>query len=114
FAAPFGDRFAAGLNLKVLRIGFDCTCQCGPNQAQSAPITGAIDAGVQYIVTSDSTLILGASVRNAGLPLQFNDSPQADPLPGRISLGAQFSPPLKQYPTVRVRVAADVVTRLSG
>src|SRR6185312_8064120 len=31
FAAPFGDRFAAGFTAKVLRVGFACTGACNTN-----------------------------------------------------------------------------------
>jgi len=112
FAAPFGDRLAVGINLKVLTVSFDCTGQC--STAPGKPLTGALDVGGRYVVTKDSSLSLGLSVRNVGLPLQINDSPQADPLPGRADVGIEFAPRLPQYPDVRLRVAADVVTRLSG
>jgi hypothetical protein len=69
---------------------------------------------VQYILTKDSLITIGAAVRNVGLPLQFNDSPQADPLPSRIAVGAEFAPKLSQYPTVRVRGGTEVVARPSG
>lgn len=80
FAAPFGDRLAFGLNLKILAVDFSSTGQI-PNAPQSLPATGAIDIGGQYILTKDSLFVIGAAVRNVGLPLQINDSPQADALP---------------------------------
>jgi hypothetical protein len=112
FAAPFGNRFAIGTTLKVLAIDFECTGTC-PNQPQNYPVTGAIDLGVQYIVTKDSLLILGAAVRNLGPPLQFNDSPQSDPLPGRIDVGVEIVPRLSQYPGLGLRVSGSVVSRVA-
>ena len=113
FAAPFGDRLAVGLTLKVIGVNFSKTGlveQAPPG----APRTGAIDVGGQYILTKDSLFVIGASVRNLGLPLQINDAPQADPLPGRADIGIQFKPRLPAYPEVGVRVAADVVERVTG
>ena len=95
FAAPFGDRLALGLTVKLLSVGFQYTGQV-PNVPDTPPITGAIDAGAQYIVTKDSLFIVGASLTNLGLPLQINDAPQADPLPGRVDVGVQFAPQLSR------------------
>jgi hypothetical protein len=65
-------------------------------------------------VKSDSTFSIGLVVRNLGPKLQIRDSPQADPLPARMDAGVLYAPRLPQWPDVRVRVAADVVTRVSG
>lgn len=113
FAAPFGDRFAVGTTLKVLTIGFDCTGTC-PNQPQNNPVTGALDIGAQYIARHDSTVTFGAAIRNVGSKLQFNDSPQADPLPGRIDVGVEVAPKLSQYPGLGLRLSAGVVTRITS
>jgi hypothetical protein len=112
FAAPFGDRLNVGLNLKLFQVGFACTGSC--DLPSGTPLTGALDFGAQYKVTKDSVFAVGLSVRNVGLPLQINDSPQADALPGRLDAGVAFTPKLTQYPQARVTIAADVVTRLSG
>jgi len=112
FAAPFGDRLAIGVNFKVLGVSFDCTGVC--NTPTNVPVTGALDFGGQYIFTKDSLLTLGVSIRNVGPPLQINDAPQADPLPGRADVGVAYSPRLAQYPGARLQIAGDVVTRLNG
>jgi len=111
FGAPFGDRFAAGTTLKLLAISFDCTGTC-PMQPQNTPVTGAVDLGVQYILRRDSLVTVGAAIRNLGLPLFFNDSPQADALPGRVDLGVEIAPRLTQYPGLGVRVSAAMVERI--
>jgi len=114
FAAPFGDRLSAGLTLKVLRLMTSCTGG-GCDAPSSQPTTGAIDFGGQYFLTNDSAVAIGGAVRNFGLRLQVNDSPQADPLPGRAQLGIAFAPKFAQLPKeVRVRAAMDVVARTSG
>jgi hypothetical protein len=113
FAAPFGNRLATGLTLKLLQLSLQCTGTCDLPPFQ--PRTGALDFGVQYFVTRDSSVAVGASALNIGLPLQVNDSPQADPLPSRGILGLQIRPTLSQLPKdVHVRVEADLVKRLSG
>jgi hypothetical protein len=113
FAAPFGDRLNVGVNLKAIGYGFSCTGVCNLLPG-ATPLTAAIDAGAQYAVTRDSLLMLGVAVRNIGPPLQFNDAPQADLLPGRFDAGIAVMPRLAQYPGARVTMAADVVTRLNG
>lgn len=113
FAAPFGDRLAVGMNLKIISINFDKT-GIVPNAPPGQPVSGAIDVGGQYIVTKDSLVVLGAAVRNVGIPLQVNDVAQADPLPGRVDVGVEFKPRLREYPDVGLRIATDIVTRLTG
>jgi hypothetical protein len=114
FAAPFGDRLALGLNLKVITLNLATTGRVDQLPAGGYPVTGAIDVGAQYIATKDSTVIVGASVRNIGLPFQVNDAPQADALPGRLDVGVQFMPRIHSYPDLGVALAADGVSRLTG
>jgi hypothetical protein len=109
FAAPFGDRLALGLTVRLLSVDFSATGQV-PNVPDTPPITGAIDAGGQYILTKDSLFIVGASLTNFGLPLQINDSPQADPLPTRVDVGVQFAPHFRDYPDARLRLGADIIS----
>ena len=111
FAAPFGKRLSVGTTLKVLTVRFDCTGTC-PNQPQSNPITGAVDLGAEYISTHDSTITFGAAIRSVGSKLQFNDSPQADNLPGRIDVGVEVAPKLAQYPGLGLRLSTAAVTRI--
>jgi hypothetical protein len=113
FAAPFGNRWAAGVALKALRINFNCTGTC-PNEPDNPPLAGAVDIGGQFRATTDSLITIGASLRNLGPPLQYRDSPQADPLPARLEVGVEIAPRLTQFPTVRVRGDVDIVTRISG
>lgn len=112
FAAPFGDHLGVGVNLKLLSVGFSCSGTC--NLPSAKPLTGALDFGAQYAFTKDSLIVIGAAVRNVGLPLQINDQDQADALPGRVDVGLAFTPRLSQYPGARLTVAADAVTRLNG
>jgi hypothetical protein len=112
FSAPFGDHLSAGISLKFLQQSFPCTGTC--DLPTSAPETGAIDVGAQYIVNKDSTIVFGAAVRSVGPKLQVNDAPQADALPNRLDVGVAFSPRRANWPKeIRVRGAADMVTRPS-
>jgi hypothetical protein len=113
FAAPFGSRLSAGMTLKLLVVNFDCTGTC-PNNPQNNPVTGAVDGGVQYALKRDSTITIGAAVRNLGLALQYNDSPQSDVLPRRVDVGIDVAPKLPQYPGLEVRGAVATVLRVGG
>jgi hypothetical protein len=113
FGAPFGDRFAAGISIKMLAISYSATGQV-LQAPDSPPRTGALDLGAQFIATKDSAFVIGASIRNLGLSLQINDAPQADPLPSRLDVGVQYRRRVPQYPILDLKVAGDVVTRLSG
>jgi len=113
FAAPFGNRLSVGTTLKILTVDFSCTGTC-PQQPQNDPVTGAVDAGVQYFVRRDSTISVGAAFRNLGFALQFNDSPQSDVLPRRADIGINVAPKLPQYPGLEVRGAAAMVLRVGS
>lgn len=111
FAAPFGPRLAAGITAKLLDVLLPCTGGC-PDEPASTQ-TSAIDLGVQYILTGDSTVVLGAAVRNVGFKLQVEDAPQADALPARADVGVLYSPRWSSLPPgLHVRAAADIVTTL--
>ena len=113
FAAPFGNRLAAGITLKFLQLGASCTGKC--DIPPLSPRAGAVDLGVQYFLTADSMLAVGASAVSIGPRLQVNDSPQADPLPTRASLGLSFVPRLTSAPPeLRTRLEADIVKRPAG
>ena len=112
FAAQFGTRFDAGLTLKFLQLTSDCTGSC--DLPPSPPRTAAIDFGVRYFLTKDSLIAIGASGLNLGLPLQVNDSPQADALPHRAVIGVTVAPRFPQLPKeVHVRGEVDMIKAIS-
>jgi hypothetical protein len=105
YAAPIGSRAATGLTFKVVQMRVDCTGPCDfPNEVAQ---TYAIDAGAQVDLGGARRVTLGVSVRNMGLALQVQDSPQADPLPTRVQLGILYQYPLPQ------RYAADAELNMS-
>jgi hypothetical protein len=112
FAAQFGDKLAAGLTLKFLQLGTQCTGSC--DLPSSPPRTAAIDFGVRYFLTKDSLIAVGASGLNLGLPLQVNDSPQADPLPHRVVIGVAITPKFSQLPKdAHVHAEVDMIRAIS-
>ena len=113
FAAQFGTRLAAGLTLKFLQLGSNCTGSC--DLPPFPPRTAAIDFGVRYFLTKDSLIAIGASGLNLGLPLQVNDSPQADQLPSRAVIGVAVSPRFPQMPKeVHVHAEVDMIKAISS
>jgi hypothetical protein len=112
-ATTFG-RFATGFTLKQLRYLLPCTGDCAQVGESNSPSASALDLGAQFLALRDSSLSIGASVTNIGPKFQIIDSPQADPLPARGSLGVLYAPSFASAPDVRLNVAADVVTRLSA
>lgn len=106
YAATIGKRAATGVAFKVVQMRVDCTGPCDfPNEVAQ---TFAIDAGAQFDVGGSRRVTLGASVRNMGLALQVQDSPQSDPLPTRVQLGVLYRYPLPE------RYAKDAELNLTG
>ena len=113
FAPIITDRLAGGITYKLLRIAVNTTGQV--DRPNNVPQTPALDLGLHYILTSDSTITIGASVRNLGPKLQVNDTPQADALPARADVGVGYAPIIAQLPKeARLRFAADLVSYVRG
>ena len=119
FAGTFGTIVGKSLNLgmsyKRLQYRVDCSGQCA-NVSTFTATSSAVDFGGQYDVPGDSTIRLGASVRNIGTKLQVNDREQADPLPTRIEVGVSWKLAFirKYVSDVDVRVSGDVVANKSA
>jgi hypothetical protein len=112
YAASIGNRATTGLAFKVVQMRVDCTGPCDfPNEVAQ---TFAIDAGAQVEVGGSRRVTLGAAVRNMGLALQVQDSPQADPLPTRVQLGVAYRYPLpERYANdAELNLTADVIDGL--
>jgi hypothetical protein len=113
YAATFGSRMSAGVTYKYVQERVDCNGEC-VNVAAFSASTNAVDLGVQALVDKARRLTLGLDIRDLGLNLQVNDVPQADPLPTRIHLGAQYVVPNieKSIPDGELRVSAEIVEDL--
>lgn len=113
YAALIGNRAATGVAFKVVQMRVDCTGPCDfPNEVAQ---TFAVDAGMQLQLGPARRITLGASVRNLGLALQVQDSPQSDPLPTRVQVGMHYSYPLpERYTTdAEVNLSVDVIDGLN-
>lgn len=113
YAAPVGNRGSAGVAFKVVQMRVDCTGPCDfPNEVAQ---TFAIDAGTQVELGGARRIVLGASIRNMGLALQVQDSPQADPLPTRVQLGVLYHYPLPERyrDDAELNLSADLVDGLN-
>jgi hypothetical protein len=110
YAATFGSRIGAGLAFKFLQDRLDCTCGI-PTQSAS---TNALDAGLQAVVDSARRVTIGVALRNLGPRLQFQDNSQADPLPTRVHVGAQYRVPEveRSVPGGELRLSAEMVARI--
>ena len=92
YAAAFGSRVSAGVSYKFVQERVDCSGSCGSLTTYSSSTSG-LDLGLQAIVDPARRITIGIALRNAGLKLQINDNPQADPLPTRIDAGVQVRVP---------------------
>jgi hypothetical protein len=113
YAAPIGDRVNTGVAFKVVQMRVDCTGPCDfPNEVAQ---TVAIDAGTQVDLGGSRRITLGASVRNMGLALQVQDSPQSEPLPTRVQLGVLYRYPLPERyaQDAELNVSADFTDGLN-
>ena len=113
FATVLAGSFAFGVNYKLVQFRVDCSGDC-TNFPVGQGTTHAIDLGGQFRVGAGGPLRVGVAVRNIGFKLQVQNKPQADALPTRLALGAQYDVLLPARdgaaPGERfdVRVAADV------
>jgi hypothetical protein len=114
YATTFGARVSAGLTYKFVQERVDCSGVCG-NVAAFSASTNALDLGVQAVVDKARRLTIGLDIRDAGLRLQVNDAPQADPLPTRVHLGARYLVPNieKSIPDGELSVSAEIVASRS-
>lgn len=87
-AAPVVAGLSAGVSYRVFQQRIDCNGQCGGEE--SVAFTNAVDAGLRYRAAWHPALELGASLMNLGPGLQVVNAEQADPLPGRIHVGAAY------------------------
>lgn len=110
FGAMAGKYLSLGMNYKRLQYRVDCSGQCA-NVSTFSATSSAVDFGAQFEIPGDSTLRLGAAIRNVGTRLQVNDREQADPLPTRIEFGASYRIRFidRYVSDIGVRVAGDVI-----
>src|SRR6185503_13659548 len=105
YATQLAGSFVFGLSYKLVQFRVDCSGDC-TNFPVGHGTTHAIDLGGPFRV--------GVALRNIGFKLQVQNKPQADALPARLGVGAQYLIllPMREgaAPGERfdLRVAADV------
>jgi hypothetical protein len=113
YATALAGSFVFGVNYKLVQFRVDCSGDC-TNFPTGQGTTHAIDLGGQFRVGPGGPLRIGVALRNIGFKLQVQNKPQADPLPARLAVGAQYH---VLFPTrdgapaderFDLRVAADV------
>ena len=110
FGASVGEYLSIGMTYKRLQYRVDCSGQCA-NVTTFSATSSAVDFGAQLDVPGDSSVRLGAAVRNIGTKLQIQDQEQADPLPTRIEIGLSYRVGIVQryVSDIDLRVAGDLV-----
>lgn len=88
FATSLVSNLTGGLTYKVVARMTPCGSECQGGEPSGT--TQMIDAGLQYRPRWTRGLSLGASVTNAGLPLQLVNYEQADGPPTRERIGATY------------------------
>lgn len=89
YATALAGSFVFGVNYKLVQFRVDCSGDC-TNFPVGQGTTHAIDLGGQFRVGAGGPLRVGVAVRNLGFKLQVQNKPQADPLPARLAVGAQY------------------------
>src|SRR5882672_1311324 len=89
YATQLAGSFVFGVNYKLVQFRVDCSGDC-TNFPVGHGTTHAIDLGGQFRVGPGGPLRVGVALRNVGFKLQVQNKPQADPLPARLGVGAQY------------------------
>jgi hypothetical protein len=89
YATSLAGSFVFGLSYKLVQFRVDCSGDCRDFPAGTGA-THALDVGGQFRVGPGGPLRLGIALRNIGFRLQVQNQAQADPLPTRLAIGAQY------------------------
>jgi len=113
FATDLGV-LSAGITYKLVQFRADCSGDC-TNVPSAVGTTHAVDIGVQAALFS-SPVVLAATVRNLGFPLQVNNRAQADPLPTRVVVGVKWQVvrPALAGEALDLTILADLETAVQG
>ena len=113
YATSLSGAFVFGVNYKLVQFRVDCRGDCRDFPAGTGT-THALDLGGQFRIGPGGPLRLGVVLRNVGFRLQVQNQAQADPLPTRLAIGAQYQVRLHPVPggtldqAFDVKLAADV------
>ena len=105
------NRLNLGFNFKVLQFRQSCRGQCLDPGVTAT--TYAVDVGLQITDLAGLPLRLGAMIAHAGPRFQVLNEEQADPLPTRMRVSADYEVlgQLVEIPGVELHVTAEVEDR---
>src|SRR6267143_1327741 len=89
YATNLTGSFVFGLSYKLVQFRVDCSGDCRDFPAGTGA-THALDVGGQFRIGAGGPLRVGIALRNIGFRLQVQNQAQADPLPTRLAIGAQY------------------------
>lgn len=89
YATSLAGSVVFGLSYKLVEFRVDCSGDCRDFPTGTGT-THALDLGGQFRVGPGGPLRIGVALRNVGFRLQVQNQAQADPLPTRLALGAQY------------------------
>ena len=89
FATTLAGSVMFGVNYKLVQFRVDCSGDCRDFPAGTGA-THALDLGSQFRVGAVGGLRVGVALRNIGFRLQVQNQAQADALPTRLAIGAQY------------------------
>src|SRR5213083_619470 len=113
YATSLAGSFVFGVSYKLVQFRVDCSGDCRDFPAGTGA-THALDLGGQFRVGPGGPLRIGVALRNLGFRLQVQNQAQADPLPTRLAVGAQYEVRLRPATgrgldqAFDVKLAADV------
>jgi len=89
YATSLAGSFVFGVSYKLVQFRVDCSGDCRDFPAGTGA-THALDVGGQFRVGAGGPLRVCIVLRNIGFRLQVQNQAQADPLPTRLAIGAQY------------------------
>jgi len=113
YATNLGSSFFFGISYKLVQFRVDCSGDCRDFPSGTGA-THALDFGGQFTVGGGpggggpGPLRIGIALRNVGFRLQVQNNAQADPLPTRLAVGAQYDLRLRPITPTDLSQAFDV------
>lgn len=107
YATSLGGSFTLGVSYKLIQFRVDCSGDCRDFPSGTGA-THALDFGGQFRLGSGGPLRVGVALRNVGFRLQVENQAQADELPTRFAVGAQYELRLRPAEGRTLEEAFDV------
>jgi hypothetical protein len=107
YATSLAGSFVFGLSYKLVQFRVDCSGDCRDFPAGTGA-THALDLGGQFRIGPGGPLRFGIALRNLGFRLQVQNQAQADPLPTRLAIGAQYDVRFKPASGAALNEAFDL------